>query len=109
MPFVTMNMYRFRYVSSHPSRDGGLRGLETRGNTFLLKCTTASTTHTAFGPPPVRGAEPPVPHKGPGTASYHLSPFPRLRPCVAWQGSKEVGDHPEKYSHRSYAASALGM
>ena len=22
------------------------------------------------------------------------SPFPRLRPCVAWQGSKEMGDHP---------------
>ena len=28
----------------------------------------------------------------------HLSPSPRLRPCVAWQGSKERGGHPEKYS-----------
>ena len=79
----------------HPSRGGGLRGLETRGNTFLLKCTTASTARTAVGPPPYLGeAEPPVPHKGPGTASYHLGPFPRLRPCVAWQGSKEMGGHP---------------
>ena len=35
-----------------------------------------------------------IAHKGPGTASYHLSPSPRLRPCVAWQGSKEMGGHP---------------
>ena len=53
-------------------------------------------TRTASGPPPfsVGEAEPPVPHKEPGTASYHLSPFPRLRPCLAWQGSKEMGEHP---------------
>ena len=44
------------------------------------------------------GAEPPAPRKEPGTASYHLSPFPRLRPCVAWQGSKEMGEHPETLS-----------
>ena len=43
---------------------------------------------------PLGEAEPPAPRKEPGTASYHLSPFPRLRPCVAWQGSKEMGDHP---------------
>ena len=29
---------------------------------------------------------------------HYLSPSPRLRPCVAWQGSKEAGGHPEKYS-----------
>ena len=58
------------------------------------------TARTAFGPPPLTlgGAEPPVPHKGPGTASFRLSPSPRLRPCVTWQGSKETGGHPEKYS-----------
>ena len=47
---------------------------------------------------PLGGAEPPVPHKGPGTASYHLSPVPHLRPCVTRQGSKGVGDIPEKHS-----------
>ena len=49
-----------------------------------LKNTIPSNTRTLWQ----------VPHKGPGTAIYHLSPFPRLRPCVAWQGSKEMGDHP---------------
>ena len=57
---------------------------------------------------PLGGAEPPVPRKGPGTASYHLSPFPRLRPCVAWQGSKEMGDHPEKYSSQQLRRLCLG-
>ena len=67
----------------------------------ILSLQSITTTHHRNPPPaphlgrlPSGGAEPPVPHKGPGTASYHLSPFPRLRPCVAWQGSKEMGDHP---------------
>ena len=67
----------------------------------ILSLQSITTTHHRNPPPaphlgrlPLGGAEPPVPHKGPGTASYHLSPFPRLRPCVAWQGSKEMGDHP---------------
>ena len=46
---------------------------------------------------PTRLGRPPS-HKGPGTASFHLSPSPRLRPCVTWQGSKGTGDHPEKKS-----------
>ena len=42
------------------------------------------------------------------TASYHLGPFPRLRPCVAWQGSKGTGDHPEKYSSPQLRRLCLG-
>ena len=57
---------------------------------------------------PLGEAEPPVPRKGPGTASYHLSPFPRLRPCVAWQGSKEMGDHPETHSSQQLRRLCLG-
>ena len=32
-----------------------------------------------------------------GTRAHEQAP-PRLRPCVTWQGSKETGGHPEKYS-----------
>ena len=46
---------------------------KARENTFLLKYATASTAHTVFGPPPVRGAGAPGPMQGLGTASYHLS------------------------------------